>query len=213
MAGRSPCTLVGDGDLDVQADDVESSAELFAAAGLCIFRDMLPVHIVDGCHDCYQHRAEMIDACLMSRAVDLSTQFRFNEVVRRRAARYDVCCSGEPGFCHPALLEDAPWLPFVHAVLGDNATECWRGVVDNRPGSVVQGWHRDGQPLFDHAHLPAHCLGACSRTSTARAFPSIHYSMHRSLPKMTPFFPSTRVMTRRTAARVMLTRSRIMVQA
>ena len=49
-------------------------------------------------------------------------------------------------------------MSFVHAALGENAVECWWGVVDNRPGSVAQGWHRDGQALFDHVHLPAHCL-------------------------------------------------------
>jgi ectoine hydroxylase-related dioxygenase (phytanoyl-CoA dioxygenase family) len=48
-------------------------------------------------------------------------------------------------------------VPFISAVLGD-AVECWRGVVDNRPGSATQGWHRDGQPLYDHVHLPAHCV-------------------------------------------------------
>jgi len=46
----------------------------------------------------------------------------------------------------------------VAAVLGPGACERWRGIVDNRPGSEMQGWHRDGDHLFSHVHLPPHCL-------------------------------------------------------
>ena len=168
-----PCDLVGDGDLNAPPDDPVTAAELFSNSGLCIFQDMLPLEVVDSCHAAFVLRSSDIDARLAELGVDLDTQFRFNDVVRRRRARFDIKCGhvpeeqcGKPdgvpvvvdGFSQPALWDAAPWLPFVHEVLGDSAVECWRGVVDNRPGSEVQGWHRDGQPLFDHVHLPAHCL-------------------------------------------------------
>ena len=156
----SPCDLVGDGDLECASDDPVAAADLFNEAGLCIFPGMLPLGVVDGCHEAFLLRSSHVDDRLAALGVDLGTQFRFNEVVRRRAARYDIRCShaSEAGFGHPALGSEAPWLPFIHEVLGDGAVECWRGVVDNRPSSEVQGWHRDGQPLFGHQHLPAHCL-------------------------------------------------------
>ena len=152
----SACNLVGDGDLDAPLDDVEAAAELFANAGLCVFLEMLPVSVVDDAHAKFQVVAKEIDAGLVACEVDLGTQFRFNEVVRRRTARFDIKTT--TALLHPLLHTDAPWLPFIEQVLGEGYTECWRGVVDNRPGSEVQGWHRDGQPLFDHLHLPAHCI-------------------------------------------------------
>eukprot|EP00965_Chrysotila_dentata_P026188 868430-Pleurochrysis_carterae.AAC.2 len=86
--------------------------------------------------------------------------FRFNEVCRRRLQRYDIrgrLIDGSP--LRSSLLGDAaPWLPLMRHVLGDDAVELWRGVIDNRPGSETQSWHRDGEHLFEHVHLPAHCI-------------------------------------------------------
>jgi hypothetical protein len=113
QSGSGACDLVGDGDLDVLAADVSAAADLFAAAGVCVFRDLLPLDVVNGCRAAFEHRSTQIDAGLASRAVDLGTQFRFNEVIRRRAARYDIRCGGkecderERGFDHPSLWKDA----------------------------------------------------------------------------------------------------------
>ena len=78
---------------------------------------------------------------------------------RMRQGRYDMRW-GIKGthFATPALQQKAPWLPLVTAVLGDDAVELWRGVVDNCYGSSDQMFHRDGQPLYPHAHLPPHAV-------------------------------------------------------
>ena len=84
------CSMVSDGDLDAPPHDLDASVELFAAAGVCVFRDLLALDVVDRLHDVYVRRAQEIDAGLTACAADLDTQFRFNEVIRRRAARYDI---------------------------------------------------------------------------------------------------------------------------
>ena len=129
---------------------MNAAVDMMNLTGLIIFRDMLPQNVVDHCHAAYLLRAKQIDQGLASRGTDLNTQFRYNEVVRRRTARLDIRCTNAPeaGFHASALHDEAPWLPFVRSLLGEAAKECWRGVVDNRPGSETQGWHRDGQPLF-----------------------------------------------------------------
>ena len=161
----STCDRVGDGDLNALCEEPAAAAELLSKTGLCIFEDALPSAVVADCHTAFVLRSSDIDSRLTELGVDLDTQFRFNEIVCRRIACFNVRCGRVPeagAFGHPALWNEAPWLPFVHEVLGDGAVECWRGVVDNRPGSEVQGWHRDGQPLFDQLDLPAHCLVICA---------------------------------------------------
>jgi len=57
--------------------------------------------------------------------------------------------------------EDAPWLPFVRSVLGDDADLAHVGTMLSMPGSKNQPWHQDGPALnadFACNHLPAHAL-------------------------------------------------------
>lgn len=165
MAGRSsaypkPCSMVGDTDLCADLSEPERAAEMFDATGVCWFEEALPPTLVDECCESYEPRRVEIDAALAARGVDLHTQFRFDEICRRRYSRYDVRgygISGRP-FQDPLLWSAAQWMPFVRCVLGPDACERWRGVVDNRPGSDMQGWHRDGDHVFEHVHLPPHCL-------------------------------------------------------
>ena len=97
----------------------------------------------------------------MKREVNMDTPFRFNEICRRRKGRHDLKLSEgweqesaeRMPFADPLLWSKFPITPFVHKVLGEGAVELWRGVVDNMPGSLDQGWHRDGEHLFDHTHL------------------------------------------------------------
>ena len=158
-----PTARVGDGDLNAELCDrahLLAAADMFADTGICIFEEVLPEDVVSACCAAFRLHAIAIDSWLESCGADVDTQFRFNEVVRRRACRYDHRVVDAPGgaFSHPLLGSEAPWIPFVSEVLGEGAVECWRGVVDNRPGSECQGWHRDGQALFSHVHLPAHAL-------------------------------------------------------
>ena len=153
--------LVGDGDVDASFSDVTASVDLFNEAGLCIFPNALSHAHVDACRTCLEQRMGKLDAQLLKRGVDLNSQWRFNEACRRRYGRYDVrnwALQDRP-FQDAALWTEAAWLPFVRAALGDDCRELWRGVVDNRPGSETQGWHRDGDFLFSSGfELPVHCI-------------------------------------------------------
>ena len=152
--------LVGDEDLLASWDDIDAAVDLFRMAGLCVFEQALPVADVDNCREALAARMQLLDRQLAARNVDLDSPWRFNEVCRRRRGRYDVrgWALSDPVFAGRLLWAEAAWLPFVHAVLGEDAVELWRGVVDNRPGSETQGWHRDGDHLFADVELPAHCL-------------------------------------------------------
>ena len=152
--------LVGDDDLLASWDDIDAAVDLFRTAGLCVFEQALPIADVDACHAAIAHRMLLLDRQLAARNVDLNSPWRFNEVCRRRLGRYDVrgWALADPAFDGSSLWADAVWLPFVHAVLGEDAVELWRGVVDNRPGSETQGWHRDGEILFADVELPPHCV-------------------------------------------------------
>ena len=91
---------------------------LFATTGVCVFQDMLALDVVDRLHEAYARRAQEVDAGLMACTADLDTQFRYNEVIRRRAARYDFWF---PTSAATLQGEDEPWMSFVHAALGENA--------------------------------------------------------------------------------------------
>ena len=91
---------------------------LFATTGVCVFQDMLALDVVDRLHEAYARRAQEVDAGLMACAADLDTQFRYNEVIRRRAARYDFWF---PTSAVTLQGEEEPWMSFVHAALGENA--------------------------------------------------------------------------------------------
>jgi hypothetical protein len=90
------------------------------------------------------------------------------ELVRRSPGRYDLVVpthdpSDDCAAPILALLEGAPWLPFVRHVLGNSARLIHAGCVCSLPGSAVQGIHRDGKHLFSSSEsggsaLPTHCL-------------------------------------------------------
>ena len=65
---------------------------------------------------------------------------------QRGRERLDVRTGMHDDSLGDALLhgESAPWMPFVRRVSGEAAHECFRGVMDSRPGSVAQEWHSDG---------------------------------------------------------------------
>ena len=143
--------LVADGDLAATADDADAAADLFLEAGVCVFEAALPPSLVAACRSVLERKSRLLDERLAARGVDLQAPWRFNEVCRRRFARYDLrgWALSDAIFTESLLLwSAAPWLPFVRSVLGDDVKELWRGVVDNRPGSETQGWHRDGGFLF-----------------------------------------------------------------
>lgn len=143
--------LVRDSDLTVNLADTATAAALFCKAGICVFNDVLPCGLIEECRGSFTSAAALVDAALAARhmgadGVYVGHEIAFNEVCQRGKERLDIRGVGmtDGPLASSALHIDAPWMPFVKAVLGEEAHECFRGVVDNRPGSGDQEWHADG---------------------------------------------------------------------
>jgi hypothetical protein len=161
--------MVEEEDLFVSFADPAHAAEVFNHAGVCVFPDgAMDAAETQQCRTEFEAEFVRIKSALAAQQVDEQAPFFFNEVCSRMPGRYDVRGVGVPGRGSFDLAEDAeegaqpapaPWSDFIHRVLGDQAVELWRGVVNNSFGSQTQRWHRDGECLWNTAgHLPAHCI-------------------------------------------------------
>ena len=56
------------------------------------------------------------------------------------------------------LGDNAPWLPLVRAILGDDIKRLSVSCILSLPGSDMQAWHSDGTHLSEVLHLAPHCL-------------------------------------------------------
>lgn len=56
------------------------------------------------------------------------------------------------------LRGEAPWLPLVQSILGEECVLCNTGVMLSLPGSGTQPWHSDGDHVIKTSHMPPHCL-------------------------------------------------------
>eukprot|EP00457_Paulinella_chromatophora_P001661 gb/GEZN01001663.1/.p1 GENE.gb/GEZN01001663.1/~~gb/GEZN01001663.1/.p1 ORF type:complete len:836 (-),score=116.50 gb/GEZN01001663.1/:387-2528(-) len=77
----------------------------------------------------------------------------------RNLGRYDMVIDEflsdeEYSFLH----KDAPWLPAVKLLLGDDCRCVHTGCMLSLPGSETQPWHSDGPHLSSTKHLPPHAV-------------------------------------------------------
>lgn len=148
--GCSAGCMVRDGDLVADLTKSANAAALFRKTGICVFEDILPGSLIAECRLCFQSTATLIDDALAARKLGTDGAYAgheitFNEVCQRGGERLDIRVVWKDGALADSRLHgDAPWMPFVQEVLGKGAHECFRGVVDNRPGSAPQEWHADG---------------------------------------------------------------------
>ena len=120
--------------------------------GLCVFERALPVSLIDACRPVVALALTRLDADLETGGY--STESRTRVKVRAAEGSMD-----EPPLGDALLHQRAPWLPLVHATLGEDALELWRGVLDNKPGSSGMRWHRDGEYLEKgYEQADADCL-------------------------------------------------------
>eukprot|EP00050_Salpingoeca_kvevrii_P000042 m.140621 g.140621 ORF g.140621 m.140621 type:complete len:519 (+) comp10015_c0_seq6:3-1559(+) len=78
----------------------------------------------------------------------------FSSFKLRHNGRYDMEIKqfDTPAFRY--LRGDAPWLPLVKAILGENAVLGNAGVMLSLAGSETQPWHSDGDHLYKKHHNP-----------------------------------------------------------
>jgi ectoine hydroxylase-related dioxygenase (phytanoyl-CoA dioxygenase family) len=156
--------MVGDDDLVTSFADLEQAEDVFTRAGLCVFPEgAMNEEQIQCHHKNFELEFSRIKHQLAHRGVDQTHSFNFNEVCSRAFGRFDVRDRGTPDLDLFRLHADneasiAPWSKFVQHVLGESAVELFRGAVINCYGSEAQSWHRDGDPLWPHTHLPPHCL-------------------------------------------------------
>jgi hypothetical protein len=91
---------------------------------------------------------------------EASSSFKFREVSSRCFGRLDIRYGmQEPPFTDPVLKENAPWLPIVYSMLGEDAVLKYTGLITSFPGSLDQPWHGDGPHLFEsQLQCPPHAL-------------------------------------------------------
>jgi ectoine hydroxylase-related dioxygenase (phytanoyl-CoA dioxygenase family) len=156
--------MIEDDDLLVSFSDLEHADDIFQRAGLCVFPEgaMDELQIQRHRTNCNSDFSK-IKTQLAIQSAESTDSFNFNEVCRRQFGRFDVrqLCAPDASLfkLHAAdAASVAPWSGFVQQVLGESAVELNRGAVINSYGSDAQNWHRDGDPLWPHVHLPPHCI-------------------------------------------------------
>lgn len=88
--------------------------------------------------------------------IDVLTQAGFRTFKPRGVNRFDLTIPALDDFAQ--LCDDAPWLPLVRAILGDDIKRLSTSCVLSLPGSDAQQWHSDGQHMNGSLYLPPHCL-------------------------------------------------------
>jgi hypothetical protein len=156
--------------------DVAYASLLLDFAGVCTFEKAVALENVERCRVAAVELSEELRERVRARGVDPDglDGFSFVGVHQRDPGRMDVRnhpAMGTEPFAHATLGDDAPWMPVIKSVLGDNCRRLWKGFVVTEPGTADQAYHPDGPPvprevweahepeaLQQHGALPAHCL-------------------------------------------------------
>ena len=132
------------------------------------------MEVVERCHATVVELSSELRAKVRERGVDPDGPdgFSFAGVHQRDPGRMDVrnhpSMESEP-FSHASLGDDAPWMPLVRSVLGEDCHQLWKGFVVTEPDTGDQAYHPDGpavprdvwathEALPERGALPPHCL-------------------------------------------------------
>ena len=185
FAGMLPWELTSRKSLTVpRRDSVEIDTAYAAAlldfAGVCTWRESVDRSLVSRCRSVAHSLAADVRASAWGKHGNpdaFHDGFELDECAYQRSpGRVDLRnhkAMYEPPFSDDALCSDAPWMPLVRHVLGDEAHLLWKGLVVAEPGTPEQSFHADG-PIVNRevwasreaaavagsvrASLPAHSL-------------------------------------------------------
>eukprot|EP00892_Ulva_mutabilis_P011970 jgi/Ulvmu1/9145/UM005_0243.1 len=137
-----------------------------------------------------QQQVELLEGLLRGRGVALHDNaiFTFREVAARGRHRFDARLDVGPLWQAPpaqqlrAVLRQAPWMPVVRALLGEEAVTI-TSVVYARPGADAQEWHSDGPPAAQDGQPYAVCvfvplLQLTADTGCTQFWPGTHVQPH-----------------------------------
>jgi len=89
---------------------------------------------------------------------ELSESSGYDTFKMRDKGRYDMVVPAFQTEQFSWFNKDAPWMPEVKAILGDDAERVYSACILSMPESAAQKWHSDGDHCHDSFQLPAHCI-------------------------------------------------------
>ena len=166
VAVRSaPPTLASLSVRGLDALSVSTAASLLEEHGVVHVRDAVPMPLVEECEGVVERNLVACREALERRGVSFDDSFAHTEIVHRAKRRYDLQLGAEAHEpLDDAVLADAPWLPLMRKLLGDDAICLFTGAVVAEPGAADQPMHMDGGHLFHATHgfeqpqCPPHCV-------------------------------------------------------
>ena len=162
----------------------DHAVDVFLSSGCCIIPKVLPTKFVSKCKEKATADLEYLNTQLQNRKSEalqghnehlLARVARgdFRELVDRDGGRRDVRFQlDRPPFTSPCLVYNSMTYSLVKELLGDGNGEInllYAGIMWALPvkeknstkrdvDTASQKWHADGGHLFDHIHLPPHCI-------------------------------------------------------
>lgn len=157
----------------------DHAIDVFLSSGCCIIPKALPKKFVSKCKEKASADLQYLNTQLQNRK-DQALQSHnehllarvargdFRELVDRDGGRRDIRFQlDRPPFTSPCLVYNSMTYSLVKELLGGGeinllyAGVMWALPVKEKGGcvdSASQKWHADGGHLFDHIHLPPHCI-------------------------------------------------------
>lgn len=166
---------------------IQQAVDTFLSSGCCIIPNALPPEFVQTCLAKATVDLELLNTELKARREEarsgaashsIANAYRvdYREMVDRDGGRRDVRFDlGNFPYAAPGLVYNSMVLPLVQKLFSSGGTCAqttttttndinllYMGVMWARPASEGitdhQKWHADGGHLFDHCHLPPHCI-------------------------------------------------------
>lgn len=111
---------------------------------------------------CYSYALQHYDSVMYTvkaRSLYSELEHGFDVLRERGRGRYDMEI---PAFDKPELSiltsNDAPWMPLIRTILGEEAVLIHKGCFLSLPGSETQVYHQDGVHLSKTHQLPCHAV-------------------------------------------------------
>jgi ectoine hydroxylase-related dioxygenase (phytanoyl-CoA dioxygenase family) len=167
-------------DTQITSPTFSNAIKTFLSSGCCIIRNVLPKDFVSKSKSKVTSDLEFLHSELQSRrreAIESNHEHLiarvargdFQELVYRDGGRRDVRFQLDRlPFTSPGLVYNPIVYPLVRELLGGGDVNLlYAGVMWAMPqpkpkrvsiDSISQKWHADGGHLFDHHHLPPHCI-------------------------------------------------------
>jgi len=163
---RCPCAQCGGDGTETSAmlgvQDIPQGEKLgeFHLEGYCELSDGLTGPQVEKCvrKILEEYNKNMYTITVMGLHQDF-TDVGFTTFKLRNAGRYDLMIQDfitDPAFSF--LQSDAPWMPLVREILGDDCVHLHTGCMFSLPGSEQQKLHSDGDHARQDIHESPHCL-------------------------------------------------------